>query len=120
VKRGRVKQAGGFSAWLDQHIGLRDGVELVRVKDEGMHGSGSFIWETPDGRTSCSSYHSQPPVATVKMSVSTHGLDADREGDDRQPNTEAGDFDQGVALFGVPAHSDELKQILAEADRGFD
>lgn len=120
VKRGRVKQAGGISAWLDQHIGLRDGVELVRVKDQGMHGSRSIIWDTPDGRTSCSAYYSSPPVATVKMSVSTYGLDPDREDDDRQPNTEAGDFDQGVALFGIPAHSDELNQILQEADRGFD
>lgn len=113
VKKGRVRSAGGIEAWLDQNIGLRDGVELIDNKDRGMHGSRSLVWDTPDGETSCSAYFSSPPVATVKMSVSSYGRDDD------SGNTEAGDFDQGLALFGMKAYSDELEQALAEADRGF-
>jgi hypothetical protein len=96
AKKGAVKRHGGIEQYLRSELGLRDDVSLQRVKDEGMHGSVSFVWDTPDGDVSCSGYISQPPVATYKMSV---------WGDDRQ------------ALFGCD--HDELKRRNKAADDGF-
>lgn len=91
-----VARYDGLESYLRDQLGLHDTVSLDRVEDTGMHGSVSYVFDTPNGDVTCSGYSSLPPVATVKLTVS---------GDDIQ------------ALFGCDR--DELKARHKAADDGF-
>lgn len=72
AKKSEVKgKHGGFEALLRNTYGLKDEVELERIKDGGMYGNVIFVFSTPDGTVECGGYISQPPVATYSMSY-TH------------------------------------------------
>lgn len=98
AKKGTVKTAGGWEAYLRKEFGLLDEVEMTGVEDDGLHGSCFFIFDTPQGEVKCSGYISIPPVATYKMSVLDEG--------DRK------------ALFGFEEYN-KLKVLQAEAENGF-
>lgn len=97
IKKGTYMSHGGMEEFLRNECDLRDGVSLKKTEDGGMHGSLTYVWDTPDGEVRCTGYASSPPVATYKMSVSTS--------------------DAAQALFGVSMS--ELRDIFSQADTGF-
>lgn len=97
----------GWEDYLRQQVGLREGVTLETVEDTGMHGSYTFVFDTPDGEVRVPGYISSGLSPYYSMTVSVYGRDDEP------------DRDIGELLFGVGAYSDELTERLENAADGY-